>query len=89
MQKPTVFTSNTLFSNVNQTLDHPLQPVDTTFIRDYSCEERHLRAPAILLIFVITANYALIIGAYQVIIWIAQRRQKRRQDGEFQKQSGW
>jgi hypothetical protein len=68
---------------VNRTLDTPLQQTKTEFIVDYTCEVRRLRSPATLIIFVMTSDYALIVGAYQAVIWVAALFQKRYKNGEL------
>src|SRR6202035_5570431 len=45
-----------------------LQARDTTFLRSYSCVERHVKPVISLLISVIVADYALIMGAYRFAI---------------------
>jgi hypothetical protein len=60
-----------------------LQARDTTFLRSYSCVERHVKPVISLLISVIVADYALIMGAYTFAINVAGMIQKRRHYGEF------
>jgi hypothetical protein len=68
---------------VNRTFDTPLQPTKTVLIQDYTCDVRRLRSPAVLIVFVVTADYALIVGAYQAVIWVAAIFQKRHKNGEL------
>jgi hypothetical protein len=55
-----------------------------TFIQSYSCMERHLKTPLEFLISVVVADYALIMGGYNLAIFIAAMVQRRRnRDGEI------
>lgn len=49
----------------------PLQPVDTVFLQSYSCEQRRLKTGISLLISVVVADYALIVGGYSLVMFIA------------------
>jgi len=60
----------------------PLQTVDTNFLQNYNCQKRQLKSPLSLIISVIAADYAFIVGGYSLIIWIAGTIQKRRVNGE-------
>lgn len=60
----------------------PLQPVDTVFLQSYSCEQRRLKTGISLLISVVVADYALIVGGYSLVMFIAGVIQKRRRDGD-------
>jgi hypothetical protein len=49
----------------------------------YPCQERHLKSAGSLIVSVLTADYALIVGAYQAVLWVAVIFQKRRKHGEL------
>lgn len=51
---------------------------NATFLRSYSCVQRQLKAPGSLIISVIVADYALIVGAYNLVILFAGMIEKRR-----------
>ena len=56
-------------------------PSDTMFLQSYSCQQRVLKSPVNFLISVIAADYALIVGAYSLTIWVAGSIQKRQKNG--------
>jgi len=58
-----------------------LQPVDTTFLQSYFCQQRNLKSGITLLIAVVAADYAFIVGAYSLVIWGAGLFQKKQNDG--------
>lgn len=59
--------------------ENSLKPRNTTFIRSYSCVERHLRSWLERIISVIVADYALIGVPYAIIVFVAVEIEKRRQ----------
>jgi hypothetical protein len=61
-----------------------LQPVETAFIRSYSCLERQWKGVLSAIISVIVADYALFFGPYHFYMWLAGWLRKRRDnDGIF------
>ena len=50
---------------------------DTTFLRDYVCQQRQLRKTIQIFIRVIVAGYALIRVPYLITVWLAVFFQKR------------
>jgi hypothetical protein len=60
-----------------------LMPVETTLLRSYTCTQRQPKGPISLIISVISADYALIVGAYTITLYIAGRIQKRKDAGKF------
>jgi len=55
-----------------------LEPVDTLILRSYACTQRQLKGWESFVISVLVADYALIGGAYTILIFIIGRWQKRR-----------
>jgi len=55
-----------------------LHPIEMSLLRSYSCVERQLKGWFPVMISVFVADYALIGGAYTVIVYIAGWWQKRR-----------
>jgi len=77
------------FWNLNSTLDdyHPLNAVDTRFMQSYACQQRQLKPGLNLIISVIAADYAFLVGGYSLIIFVAgiiQKRSPSRKDGTSQ-----
>ena len=62
-----------------------LTRTETTLLRSYTCTMRQLRSGLGLVIAVISADYALIVGAYSVVSFIAGWLQKRKDEGKFQR----
>lgn len=60
------------------TAENSLQVSNTTFIRSYSCVERHWKSWLEMIISVIVADYALIGAPYAIVIFLAVQIQKRR-----------
>jgi hypothetical protein len=60
-----------------------LTPVETTLLRSYMCTQRQPRRSISLIISVISADYALIVGAYTITLYIAGRIQKKKDAGKF------
>jgi len=58
-----------------------LQPVDTSFFIAYSCTERQLKGWFSVLTSVFTADYAILVTAYGIFIFIAGGVQKRKDEG--------
>lgn len=58
-----------------------LLPVNTCFLRSYSCLQRQIKGWASATISVLVANYTLIIGPYSFIAFIAGWLQKRKDEG--------
>lgn len=57
--------------------DHnSLQSTGTSFLRSYSCVQRQLKNWVSVIISVLVADYALIIGAYSLVVWCAGKWQK-------------
>ena len=80
-----IFFRNSILPYFNSSLPElfPLQGDDlflenTTFMRSYSCVQRQLKAPGSLVISIIVADYALIVGAYTLVILFAEMLEKRR-----------
>lgn len=68
------------FSNLS--FENSLQELDTTFTLSYSCVQRTRKQALAFIVSVIVADYAFIVGAYQLSIMVAAMIQKRRrQDG--------
>jgi hypothetical protein len=67
--------------NFNETKDLPLTENETVFVQSYLCEQRRLKSPFSLLITVLVADYALIIGAYNLVLMIARIIEKSRKEG--------
>jgi hypothetical protein len=65
----------------HQTSELPLEPNETSFVVSYSCNERQLKSPVSLVITVIAADYALIVGGYSIVKWIGMFLEKRRENG--------
>jgi hypothetical protein len=63
--------------------DNRLTSVETTLLRSYSCSKRQAKSPVSLIVSVITADYAFIIGGYQLILYITGWFQRRKDDGKF------
>ena len=59
----------------------PLQPVDTMFQLSYSCEQLRLKSGVSLLISIIAADYAFIVGGYSLLMCLAGNLQKRKEEG--------
>jgi hypothetical protein len=72
-----------LFSNLSA--ENSLQEQDSTFTLSYSCVQRTINKPALaFIVSVSVADYAFIMGAYNLVIIVAGGIQKRkRKDGTF------
>src|SRR5277367_277479 len=57
-----------------------LEPIETTLLRSYTCSNRQIKSPLDLIIAVLVADYALIMGAYKIILFITGWLQKRKDD---------
>lgn len=68
------------FSELNDT--NRAQPIETGFLRSYSCLKRDWKGVLSGTISVLAADYALFFGAYSLIILLAGWFQKRRQYGK-------
>lgn len=53
----------------------------TGFFQSYTCQQRQLKSPVNLIIYVITADYAFLVGGFSLIVFVAGLIQKRRKDG--------
>jgi hypothetical protein len=62
-----------------------LEPIQTTLLRSYTCTWRRIKSPLNLIISVIVADYALIVGAYTVVRLITGWLQRRKDDGTFKR----
>jgi len=62
------------------TLDgnNQLKPVDTAFLRSYSCAERRLKPALEAAVSILVADYALIIGGYTLVMFLAGIMQKHK-----------
>ena len=67
------------FLALNET--NRLQPVDTTFFISYSCTERQLKGWFGVFTSVFAADYAILVTAYGIFIFIAGGIQKRKDEG--------
>jgi hypothetical protein len=70
------------FLNLNAQLKSsftPLQPVETTFLQSYSCQQRQLKSGVSLLLALITADYPFIVGGFTLVIWLAATFWHQRQ----------
>lgn len=56
--------------NSNFDMNNRIQPIPMTFIRSYSCTQTVIKQLGSLLISVLVADYALVIGAYQLAVFI-------------------
>jgi len=61
----------------------PLQPRNITFLQSYACQQRQLKSRVNLLISVLVADYAFIVGGYSLVVWIAGALQKRQKYGKY------
>src|SRR5271155_992690 len=60
----------------------PLEEEDlVVFSQNYYCQQRQLKGPINLLLNVAAADYALIAGAYNLIVLVASWIEKRRKEG--------
>ena len=59
------------------------EPIQKTLLRSYICSQREKKEALSLIISVIAAEYALIVGAYKVVLIITGWRQKRKNDGKI------
>jgi hypothetical protein len=64
------------FASLNDT--NQLQPVNETIYREYSCAKRQIKSWFSLIISVFAANYAIIAGAYKILIFICEGFQKQK-----------
>lgn len=69
------------FLPINET--NSLQEIDTAFLRSYDCTQRQLKGGGSVYISVLVADYALISGAYTLLIFIAGWLQRRKERSEF------
>ena len=58
-----------------------LKPKETLFLRTYSCLERRWKGALSGIISVFAADYALILGAYSLVIFFVGWLQKRKENG--------
>jgi hypothetical protein len=71
-----------LFSNLSA--ENSLQEQDSTFTLSYSCVQRTIKRALAFIVSVSVADYAFIMGAYNLVIIVAGGIQKRkRKDGTF------
>jgi hypothetical protein len=75
---PTNTTNAPLF---NETNGLPLQPNETTIVVSYPCQQRIIKSPLSFIVTIIAADYALVMGGYKIVVWIALRFEKRRRTG--------
>ena len=61
----------------------PLEPSETFLVVSYSCTQRQLKSPVSLIVTVIAADYALIVGGYSIVKWIAMFLETRRKKGDL------
>jgi hypothetical protein len=59
------------------------QPVQTTLVRSYTCSWRNRKSSLDLIVSVIVAEYALIMGAYTIVRVITGWLQKRKDTSKF------
>ena len=59
------------------------EPIQKTLLRSYICSKRETKGPLSLIISVIAGGYALIVGAYKVVLIITGWWQKRKDDGKI------
>jgi hypothetical protein len=70
------------FPAFDETNGLPMEPAQTFLVASYSCTQRQLKSPVSLIITVIAADYALIVGGYSFVKWIAMFLETRRRNGE-------
>jgi hypothetical protein len=57
------------FSPVTE--ENRAEPVNTTFVRSYSCVQRIQKDPIAIAVSILVADYSLIVGAYTLILAVA------------------
>lgn len=62
-----------------------LYTTETTFLRTYSCSKREKKVWVSLLISVVAADYALIVGTYRLFLFIMGWNQRRKDEGDPEK----
>ena len=72
---PTNTTNAPLFNETN------LQPNETIFVVSYPCQQRIIKSPLSFIVTIVAADYALVMGGYKIVVWIALRFEKRRRTG--------
>jgi len=66
----------------NETDVYPLHANDSTvLVQSYFCQQRQLKHPLSLLLTVLGADYALVVGGYTLVVLIASLIQKGRKEG--------
>jgi len=68
------------FPPFDETNGFPLEPGEAVFVISYSCTLRQLKSPVSLIVTVIAADYALIVGGYSLVTWLAMFLEKRREN---------
>jgi hypothetical protein len=58
-----------------------LKPIQTTLFRSYTCSQRRPKKPLDLIVSVLVADYALIVGFYKFFVFITGWWQKRKDHG--------
>ena len=58
-----------------------LKPIQTTLLRSYICYQRKVKKPLDLIVSVLVADYALIVGVYKFFVFITGWWQKRKDHG--------
>jgi hypothetical protein len=56
--------------------ENRLQPIPASFLASYSCTRRQIKGWLSLIISVLVADYALIVGAYHFIIFIGEKSRR-------------
>jgi hypothetical protein len=59
------------------------EPIQKTLLRSYICSQRERKEALSLIISVIAGGYALIVGAYKVVLILMGWWQKRKDDGQI------
>jgi len=60
-----------------------VEPIQKTLLRSYICSQRDRKEALSLIISVIAGEYALVVGAYKVVLIITGWWQKRRDDADL------
>jgi len=63
--------------------ENSLQPISQSILRSYSCVERQMKGWVSATISVLVADYAFIVGAYNLILWGAGWWMKNKKQGGF------
>ena len=81
-QFPFNWTGENPFANFSETLDQPLEPIDTTFLQSYTCQRLQLKTAISLLISIITSDYPFLVLEYTLVLLLASKLEKRRRESK-------